>query len=366
MWGANESWLLPHMEPPHELLSANLLRNIQSHRMFNDTPVGAYIGGHALFVDHLKFDPCTEPSLLTNPATLDSDFSLMTMKIWPVRKLADSHSLHIENVAENCSLYRTRWVQSKVSAGHPRRIVVLSGDRVLDVLELVNDARVFSYGRRTYLLNTPHLFVVTAAAGQRDRGLISNAKWRSLLLNISALSVPDEVKKNQKNWTPLQLNEPRNSSRLLLYCTFCPPLIFSCNVESGECETYAEEKDNAACNAVAGVSIHGGSPLIQVEHILLGVVHHFYPSPGNMHALRHYTQRFVKVEATPPHKLLAFSPPFRFPAYFGNANDEIQFCPGLTLAPGGEKLVLTYGQGDAAALSVRVDVSKVLESLQQR
>ena len=41
---------------------------------------------------------------------------------------------------------------------------------------------------------------------------------------------------------------------------------------------------------------------------------------------------------------------FRFPNYFNNANDEIQFCPGLALTSGGKELVLTYlwmgGQGD--------------------
>lgn len=360
-----ESWLLPHMGTPTALLTDDMLRNIQSHQMFNTTPVVAYIDGQVRLgvPDGWEFDPCTEPSLLTNPATLDSEFGLLALKIWPVKNPADTSSWADIYERVGCTYHsdthetRTDWA---------RRIVLLSGDRVLTVVDHSDDARLFSYGGRAYMLCATDLFTIpTTPTGQL--GIAKFAlngvpdPWNASHGQppSGSLTVPDQ-RAIEKNWTPLLPDEPPNNNTLLLFYEFCPPRVISCDVESAACETYHEEQDNAACKALEdwGTKIHGGSPLIQVDqNTLLGVVHSDKKSSGT----RRYTHRFVQVEASPPHRLLAFSPPFRFPKYFNNANDEIQFCPGIALTPDGKELVLTYGQGDAAALSVHVQLAKVLE-----
>ena len=257
----------------------------------------------------------------------------------------------------------------------PRRIVLLSGDRVLTVVDQTADARLFSYGGRTYMLCGLIFFTIpTTPSGQLGIAKFalnrSPDHWNASnngQPSSGILTVPDQ-REEEKNWTPL-LPDQQDNSTLLLFYEFCPPRVISCDVESAACETYHEEQDNAACKALedGGSGIHGGSPLVQVDrNTLLGVVHSDkqISCAGTKRwgqSCRRYTHRFVQVEATPPHRLLAFSPPFHFPNYFNNANDEIQFCPGLALTSGGEELVLTYGQGDAAALSVRVELAKVLE-----
>ena len=373
---AEESWLLPHMGTPTALLTDNMLRSIQSHQMFNTTPVVAYIDGQVRLgvPDGWEFDPCTEPSLLTNPATLDSELSLLALKIWPVKNPADNSSWSDIYERVGCTYHSDTHVRQDcldsdkcdVRTDWPRRIVLLSGDRVLTVVEHNDDARLFSYGGRAYMLCATDFFSIpTTPTGQL--GIAKFAlngvpdPWNASHGQppSGSLTVPDQ-RAEEKNWTPLLPDEPLNNNTLLLFYEFCPPRVISCDVESAACETYHEEQDNAACKALedGGTRIHGGSPLIQVDRdTLLGVVHSDKQSNGT----RRYTHRFVQVEASPPHRLLAFSPPFRFPKYFNNANDEIQFCPGIALTPDGKELVLTYGQGDAAALSVRVQLAKVLE-----
>ena len=373
---AEESWLLPHMGPPTALLTDNMLRNLQSHQMFNTTPVVAYIDGQVRLgvPDGWDFHPCTEPSLLTNPATLDSELSLLALKIWPVKNPADNSSWSDIYERVGCTYHSDTHVRQDcldsdkcdVRTDWPRRIVLLSGDRVLTVVEHNDDARLFSYGGRAYMLCATDFFSIpTTPTGQL--GIAKFAlngvpdPWNASHGQppSGSLTVPDQ-RAEEKNWTPLLPDEPLNNNTLLLFYEFCPPRVISCDVESAACETYHEEQDNAACKALedGGSRIHGGSPLIQVDqNTLIGVVH----SDKQSNHTRRYTHRFVQAEATPPHRLLAFSPPFRFPKYFNNANDEIQFCPGIALTPDGKELVLTYGQGDAAALSVRVKLAKVME-----
>ena len=172
---AEESWLLPHMGTPTALLTDNMLRNIQSHQMFNTTPVVAYIDGQVRLgvPDGWEFDPCTEPSLLTNPATLDSEFgSFLALKIWPVKNPADNSSWADIYERVGCTYHSDTHVRQwcldsdkcDVHKYWPRRIVLLSGDRVLTVVEHTDDARLFSYGGRVYMLCATDLLTIPTTA----------------------------------------------------------------------------------------------------------------------------------------------------------------------------------------------------------
>ena len=77
-------------------------------------------------------------------------------------------------------------------------------------------------------------------------------------------------------------------------------------------------------------------------------------------AVPKYVHQLYRVRRVPPFDVLALSPPFRFPDYFGSgdARDKLQYAMGLrarAVAAAGSasstyELEVAYGVGDCAAL----------------
>lgn len=364
---SNENWLLPSMTPPTDLLTESILTRIQSHSSFSTMPVLGYIDGHAHHADGRRIERCSEPRLLTNPATLDSQLSIVALKAWPVsRTAARGWCCSLAVNEDPAQIQRRAQCEGGDGLQYEHRIVFLAAGNVVHVINEPGDARLFSYGGRAYAFFGKDLVTIPATAGSALKHVLLAERTPKRASGPVRMKTP-QLPQKSKNWAPLLLAEPPDNNTLLFYYQYCPPRVLSCHVEIGVCETYHEEYSNAACEQVEskGATIHGGSPLIHVNDMLLGVVHSYTEEPHTegVHQLRRYTQRFVKVKSKAPYNILAFSSPFRFPDYFSNDNDLIQFCSGLVLTPDAKELVLTYGQGDSAALMVRVPLSHVLRAL---
>ena len=72
---------------------------------------------------------------------------------------------------------------------------------------------------------------------------------------------------------------------------------------------------------------------------------------------RFYEHYFFTMEPSPPFGIHGISRLFRFPPYFNNQLDAIQFGSGLRRER--DHLLLEYGVADCQALSLKVAVAKV-------
>jgi len=169
----------------------------------------------------------------------------------------------------------------------------------------------------------------------------------------------DAMRPSERNWIPLVVN----GSKLFVIYSLCPCIILQCNPKTGRCTKVYETYHKYTCKN----DLRGGSTLAMVDGKLLGVAHRTLKVvrtelTTGFPLERYYEHYWFTMKPSPPYNIRGVSRLFRFPPYFNNQLDAVQFCSGLRIAADDPRyLVMEYGVADCQALTVRVPVRKVLD-----
>ena len=174
----------------------------------------------------------------------------------------------------------------------------------------------------------------------------------------------------EKNWVPFVVD-----GELYVAYSLCPHVILRCNVcfpRKGDPNPRCGVCERVHNTTIPGCAegLRGGSPLVPLDSTsLIGIAHTYdgledttddlgtEVAPG---AVPKYVHQLYRVRRVPPFDVLALSPPFRFPDYFGSgdARDKLQYAMGLrarAVAAAGSasstyELEVAYGVGDCVGL----------------
>jgi len=235
----------------------------------------------------------------------------------------------------------------------PSHTAHLVDGTLMSILRCVEDPRAFELGGLAHLM-----FVRYAEKCGGKRGpprvwvAVLQPKYREVQLRW-----PGMRKGMQKNWLPFVVG-----GKLHVSYSLCPHVVLRCELDGGVCRKVYETA-LANCNP----SMRGGAPPVSMGGgIMLGVAHTTRNFTTSMKGGRLYAfyEHFLYLQsAKRPFDLLAISPAFRFAPEFGNRLDNLQFCSGLRLEPGGRTFTLSYGVGDCIGRVVSVKLDQALRVL---
>ena len=182
----------------------------------------------------------------------------------------------------------------------------------------VEDIRIFGYKDDIY-------FVGNSREVSEDRspkmllGSTSNTKNTVVLTGY-------EDHKCQKNWAPFVHNK-----KLYLLYSYCPLVILSPDVVTGECTVYKKEDQKYAYN-----NFRGGSPGFYVNGVLYFLIHEVVYEHGRI-----YYHRFVKMNNGLDIDQVSY------PFYFDKLG--IEYAVGATFDEKKNRLLVSWGQNDKLA-----------------
>ena len=200
-------------------------------------------------------------------------------------------------------------------------------------IEGYEDCRLFEFRGRWF-----------ATASVRDRNPLQRAQMVLLelddadVVSVRPLTIPWPTT-HEKNWMPVALER---ELRFIYSCA--PTVVLRCDPATGVCSV-ADRHETPLTG-----EIRGGSQGIAIGDNVLCVVH----EARGAGATRRYDHRFVLFDEE--YRIASVSRPFSF------VSRELEFCSGL--ARRDDRLLLTFGVGDQAALLGVLDLDDALELLE--
>ena len=169
-----------------------------------------------------------------------------------------------------------------------------------------------------------------------------------LALNYSGMGA------DEANWVPI----PTAREAALLSYSLCPHVVLSCRPETGHCHKAYETKLDGCSD-----KLRGGSPMIRVRGVLLGVAH--FKKPMRHFPLFYYTHVFYAAQPDPPYALLNVSAEFRLDDTWHGSISGVQYAAGLLVEQrsGRDHLLISYGEADCASFAASVPLDDVWHEL---
>lgn len=225
----------------------------------------------------------------------------------------------------------------KPSAGDSEedyKVVFMKNDVPLYVISRAEDGRLIYCKNKFFCIYTrPNFNSLYTTSDMYIFDLYDHKKWRLKYKNTKSI---------EKNWSPFVYD-----NELYLSYNLSPHIVLHCDIETGKC-TEVHNSTSALPN-----NIRGSSQSIPWKGKYIGVAH---ITKENI-LKREYVHYFYLMESTPPFAITKSSTPFRFPKYFHDWRDQIQFCCGIYLED--HYFHISYGVADCLSFILKVHENEV-------
>lgn len=226
------------------------------------------------------------------------------------------------------------------------------------------DARVFSYRNRLFLIYNDNPEVTNPHRGERRDMYIAELIYREGLFSLSTpLKLYYEDKYNtawwQKNWSPFEWNH-----KLFLSYTISPHEIIYLNLTNGDCYKFYETQSKIDWE---WGPLRGGTPPLLVDGEYLTFFHSgmMASSPVSFGwDLWHYFMGVYTFSADPPFQITKISRrPIIADGFYeaSHYQKRVIFPGGFVVAD--EKIYLAYGRDDYEVWIATIDKAALLKSL---
>lgn len=159
----------------------------------------------------------------------------------------------------------------------------------------------------------------------------------------------DQQTNVEKNWVPFEFE-----GHLYFSYSLSPHVVLRHEGEGTCVQAFESESPY--------LRLRGGSPWLKVENGFVSVAHETIKCFSTYE--RRYVHCFLLMEPRPPFRIVAKSRNFKFPAVFGNSQDDIQFCCGLSVYPeDNANVYISYGVADCLSRKIRLPIAYVSKRL---